>query len=326
MLARSLSFVVLLWLAFAASPSFAQDTDSDGVLDPVDNCLTVANGPLQQTFSCNSQEDANGDGYGNACDTDVDDDGVAGGLPDVSKVLAASQSGQHDPLYDFNCDGGVGLSDVSIVLDAMRHPALAGPSGYSCAGTQPCPLGVIGSPLASTISGWRADSTSISGSVTACRFTTSPTSPQMCVQTVQVFAVGADPLSDPPFDEVIVEDGEWSVGGLDPQSIEGFVVENFVAYGSPETTALSPPIYYATLGRRLLCRMRVRASHSRAGPTCRPPSRMRAPRRSACRSGCRRERPGWSRASRSRTTARAATGWWVSAGRSKASRRSSDAR
>ncbi len=43
------------------------DNDLDGVCDPIDNCPTVPN---------NEQEDADGDGEGNACDSDDDNDGL----------------------------------------------------------------------------------------------------------------------------------------------------------------------------------------------------------------------------------------------------------
>ena len=41
------------------------DTDGDGILDNVDNCLDRANA---------DQRDTNGDGIGNACDPDLNDD------------------------------------------------------------------------------------------------------------------------------------------------------------------------------------------------------------------------------------------------------------
>jgi RHS repeat-associated protein len=242
------SFALLFWMVLAASPVSAQDLDSDGVPDSVDNCLDVPNGPLLGTNGCNDQRDADGDGYGNACDTDVNNDGITG-LDDADGLWDVIASGSNDPLYDFNCDSGVALDDFAIYWDDVLLVDPVGPSGYSCAGTQPCPVGVIGSPLASTASDLGAASTSVSGSATACDFSTEHTSPQMCEQTVQVFALGADPSSDPPLQEVpLGVGGTWSASGLDPQTVYGFVVRNFAAYGSPETTALSPPVYYSTLG------------------------------------------------------------------------------
>ena len=40
----------------------AVDTDGDGILDDTDNCLDVANA---------DQRDTDGDGFGNRCDTDL---------------------------------------------------------------------------------------------------------------------------------------------------------------------------------------------------------------------------------------------------------------
>ena len=48
--------------------ALARDTDSDGIADSADNCPTIYN-PYQ--------EDMDGDGIGNVCDSDIDGDGVA---------------------------------------------------------------------------------------------------------------------------------------------------------------------------------------------------------------------------------------------------------
>ena len=112
------------------------ETDFDGVECSSDNCLFVNNGPL--AGSCAAQEDGDMDGYGNACDTDVNNDGATG-LDDVALTLAAAQAVSADPIFDFNCDGGIGLDDVSRVLSDSLAVAVPGPSGLSCAGLIPCP-------------------------------------------------------------------------------------------------------------------------------------------------------------------------------------------
>lgn len=114
------------------------DADSDGVPDSFDNCINVANGPLAATGSCNGQEDdANPDGYGQACDTDTNNDGATA-LGDVSATLAAAKAASANPTFDFNCDGAAALSDVSKALADAKVSKAPGPSGLACAGTPPC--------------------------------------------------------------------------------------------------------------------------------------------------------------------------------------------
>jgi hypothetical protein len=127
-----LALACALMLAFGLSMgSFAgsiADGDSDGVPDVYDNCQTTANGPL--AGACSAQQDGDVDGYGNACDTDFNNDGGVG-LDDVNAILGAS--GTTDPEFDLNCDGGVGLDDVNTALGTVG--TTPGPSGLACAGT-----------------------------------------------------------------------------------------------------------------------------------------------------------------------------------------------
>jgi hypothetical protein len=59
----------LLW----GTPAFADDFDADGVEDEFDNCLEAMNP---------AQDDTDGDGCGNLCDWDYDDNGMVG-IPDL---------------------------------------------------------------------------------------------------------------------------------------------------------------------------------------------------------------------------------------------------
>ena len=78
------------------------DTDGDGVFDHLDNCALTANP---------GQEDTDGDGYGNICDCDLDNDCVVG-MSDYSSFCSAWQT--LDPHSDFDSDGIVGMSDYGI--------------------------------------------------------------------------------------------------------------------------------------------------------------------------------------------------------------------
>lgn len=79
------------------------DTDGDGFADNLDNC-TLKSNP--------SQLDTNGDGFGNACDPDLDNDGVINFL-DVT--LFVDQFGSTlGGDADLNGDGNVNFLDFSI--------------------------------------------------------------------------------------------------------------------------------------------------------------------------------------------------------------------
>ncbi|MBW2542509.1 MAG: thrombospondin type 3 repeat-containing protein [Deltaproteobacteria bacterium] len=60
---------IMLVLALWAVPAFATSWDMDGVADQVDNCSERPNP---------NQDDTDGDGCGNLCDADYDNDGTVG--------------------------------------------------------------------------------------------------------------------------------------------------------------------------------------------------------------------------------------------------------
>jgi hypothetical protein len=121
-------------LSFSAFAGSITDNDGDGVPDAFDNCVTTANGPL--AGSCSAQQDAGvKDGYGTACDADINDDGVVA-LGDVGAAVAALGS-TVNPEADFNCDGVVGLGDVGYAVAELGN--FPGPSGLACAGVGPYP-------------------------------------------------------------------------------------------------------------------------------------------------------------------------------------------
>ncbi len=83
--------------------SSAADADEDGVLDSVDNCTDVSNV---------SQTDADGDGFGNACDPDLNNDNIVNFI-DLSAFSALFLS--TDSTADFNDDGSVNFLDLIIM-------------------------------------------------------------------------------------------------------------------------------------------------------------------------------------------------------------------
>jgi Thrombospondin type 3 repeat len=112
-------------LASPARAGFEECGDCDGVPDNVDNCATVPNA---------SQCDTDQDGYGNACDADVNNDGIVGG-PDFG-IFTASFGATGANVADLNCDGIVGGPDFGGFT--RMFGGSPGPSGLSCAGTIPC--------------------------------------------------------------------------------------------------------------------------------------------------------------------------------------------
>lgn len=93
----------------------SNDTDGDGVSDDMDNCTEVANP---------DQIDSNGDGFGNQCDADLNNDGVINFI-DVSLFSSLFLSDDADA--DFNSDGAVNF--VDLILVSQSFLSAPGPSG-----------------------------------------------------------------------------------------------------------------------------------------------------------------------------------------------------
>lgn len=91
------------------------DTDNDGIDDGVDNCILAAN------FA---QVDSDGDGFGNDCDADLNNDGTVDFL-DLGEMKAVFFTADADA--DLNGDTVVDFLDLGIMKqDFFKAP---GPSG-----------------------------------------------------------------------------------------------------------------------------------------------------------------------------------------------------
>ena len=88
-----------------------------------DNCIDVANGPLIPDPGGNIQRDTDGDGYGNICDPDLDNDLVVN-FSDLGIMKSVFLSG--DPDADLNGDGAVNFRDLGILKSIFLQPP--GPS------------------------------------------------------------------------------------------------------------------------------------------------------------------------------------------------------
>lgn len=78
------------------------DSDGDGIPDDRDNCIAAFNP---------DQRDSDGDGFGNRCDADLNNDGTVN-FADLQ--LFRQRFGSSDPDADFNGDGVVNFADLAI--------------------------------------------------------------------------------------------------------------------------------------------------------------------------------------------------------------------
>jgi hypothetical protein len=98
------------------------DPDADGILDGVDNCRLVANA---------DQLDANGDGFGNLCDADLNNSGLTTTADYAILRSVLNQSASASPTAaaaDLNGSGTVTTADFAILRAALN--VAPGPSGF----------------------------------------------------------------------------------------------------------------------------------------------------------------------------------------------------
>ena len=112
-------FATYLLFAFAG-PAWALDTDGDGIPDEIDNCTHRANP---------DQHDSNGDGCGNFCDPDIDNDGSVS----ISEVFHFNSlqgcSATECPDEDLDGSGTVSATDLAIAQGYLALGYPPGPSG-----------------------------------------------------------------------------------------------------------------------------------------------------------------------------------------------------
>ncbi len=109
------SYPVTVLVNAAERAHGGDDMDGDGISDPLDNCLAVANP---------AQTDTDGDGFGNACDADLNNDGSVD-LADLAELKDLFFTSNE--LADFNGDGVVDFLDLAAFKAAVF--SAPGPSG-----------------------------------------------------------------------------------------------------------------------------------------------------------------------------------------------------
>lgn len=138
--AGRLATILLFGLA-AAQPGAAQnasDRDGDGVDDTRDNCLEISNP---------QQRDADGDGFGDRCDGDFDNNGSVDVMDFGNVFLPAFQGiAGASPLANMNGDASVDMLDFALFLPQFqlgRPGPGARPAAYSEKGWIPTPDGPV---------------------------------------------------------------------------------------------------------------------------------------------------------------------------------------
>ena len=74
----------------------------------------MQNGPVNTDAGGNSQRDTDGDGFGNICDPDLNNDGIIN-FGDLVRFQSGWLSSEPD--LDFNGDGAVNFGDLAILAD-----------------------------------------------------------------------------------------------------------------------------------------------------------------------------------------------------------------
>jgi len=101
--------------AIASGPAWAGDRDGDGVSNSRDNCARAANP---------DQLDSDGDGRGNACDFDYNNDGLVDATDaDLLKAAIGSDEGEAGfaDAFDADSDGLIAGTDWAAFVAATSE-------------------------------------------------------------------------------------------------------------------------------------------------------------------------------------------------------------
>ena len=96
----------------AVSVTVLPDADQDGISDFLDNCLGVYNP---------DQRDTDGDGFGNMCDPDFDNNGIVN-INDLLRLKNGINVAPADPNLDLNGDGAVSINDLNRLRSYLGKP------------------------------------------------------------------------------------------------------------------------------------------------------------------------------------------------------------
>ncbi len=109
------------WCLQPVTDSIEPDTDGDGIVDSEDNCIDTPNP---------DQRDTDGDGFGNICDADLDNDGIVN-MKDVGMLREAFFTAPGDALWnpdaDFDGDDAINFTDLGVMRQLFLEDP--GPSG-----------------------------------------------------------------------------------------------------------------------------------------------------------------------------------------------------
>jgi hypothetical protein len=138
-MAMAVALLMMAGFSLSSTAGSITDTDTDGVPDIYDNCSTIANGAAQAA-GVGNQLDGDGDGYGNICDTDFDQDGatLSGDLG-----LLKANFGSANPIIDVDNDGAVLGTDLTSLKGNFGQAP--GTSGIACADAT---IAIPGNPYA----------------------------------------------------------------------------------------------------------------------------------------------------------------------------------